>query len=148
MAQHQRRVSARLRHAADILAQGRALSKAGKGHMHHLSRRVLIHVCKDGTFTYRIPPAPVFNGLALPVYSVDTEDEAQALQVRLCRLQRTQHPQMRKGEPWYTLSTLGDDQDPALCRPDGLELADLEIITELLDEHYQALLRHRADEQV
>lgn len=33
------------------------------------SRPVMLHVCKDGTVSYRMPGEPVFNGVALPVFS-------------------------------------------------------------------------------
>jgi hypothetical protein len=62
----------------------------------HLSRRFMIHVCKDGTITYRDTSTRehVFNGIALPVFSVDTVAQAQALQVRFGRLAHEEHPLM------------------------------------------------------
>jgi hypothetical protein len=68
-------------------------------------RRFMIHVCKDGTVTYRdtVTKEKVFNGRALPVFSVDTVEEAKAIQIRFCGLQYGSHPLMR-GKPWYKLN--------------------------------------------
>ncbi len=68
-------------------------------------RRYMIHVCKDGTVTYRdaVAREKVFNGRALPVFSVDTIAEAEAIQVRFCKLQYGSHPLM-PGKPWYRLN--------------------------------------------
>lgn len=68
-------------------------------------RRYMIHVCKDGTVTYRDTAAKekVFNGRALPVFSVDTAEEAKQIQVRFCRMQYSNHPLM-PGKPWYKLN--------------------------------------------
>lgn len=68
-------------------------------------RRYMIHVCKDGTVTYRDTEAgeKVFNGRALPVFSVDTIEDAKSIQVRFCRLQYGSHPLM-PGKPWYKLN--------------------------------------------
>lgn len=65
-------------------------------------RRYMIHVCKDGTVTYRdtVAKEKVFNGRALPVFSVDTVEEAKAIQTRFCKLQYGSHPLM-PGKPWY-----------------------------------------------
>ena len=73
-------------------------------------RRYMIHVCKDGTVTYRDTAIgeKVFNGRALPVFSVDTPEEAQRIQIRFCRLQVGSHPRM-PGKPWYTLTTFSGE---------------------------------------
>jgi hypothetical protein len=68
-----------------------------------LSRTYLIFVCKDGTVTYGPKGTPPFNGVALPVHSVDSIDEARQVQVALCRRQYVSHPDM-PGQPWYVLS--------------------------------------------
>lgn len=65
-----------------------------------LSRPVLIHLCKDGTISYRHGHQRVFNGRALPVFSVQTEQEARALQTRFGRVQYGEHP-LIPGETWY-----------------------------------------------
>lgn len=66
----------------------------------HLSRRVLLHICQDGTVTYRVPPQKVFNGVALPFFSTDTVEQAKALQVILCKSQYIRHPKL-PNQPWY-----------------------------------------------
>lgn len=64
-------------------------------------RPVLLHVCKDGTITFRRAGQPVFNGVALPFFSVNSEDEARDMQVMMCALQHGPHPDLPEGEPWY-----------------------------------------------
>lgn len=105
----------------------------------HLDRPVLLHVCKDGTVSYRTRAEPVFNGKALPVFSVNSVDEAQAIQVRFCRRGYGPHPQM-PGRVWYKLSRLGDGTDPAMRQGGVLELDDLEGITAMFSAFYADLL--------
>ena len=101
------------------------------------ARPIMIHVCKDGTVTFRRRDKPVFNGIALPVFSVETIAEAQALQVHFCRAQWDQHP-LLPGKIWYRLARLGDGTDPA-HRPGGLlEFEDLTGVTEMFREFSQA----------
>jgi len=108
------------------------------------SRPIMIHVCKDGTVTYRRPGEAVFNGVALPVFSVNTPEQAEAIQVRFCRRQYGEHPQM-PGEIWYRLSHLGDGSDPA-SRPSGmLDFEDLEGVTVMFREFFDAHLATDAD---
>lgn len=75
-----------------------------------IGRPVVIHVCKDGTISYRRHGEPVFNGVALPVFSVDTVEQAQAVQVRFGRMQYEPHPQM-PGRPWYRWTGFSGDVD-------------------------------------
>ena len=65
-----------------------------------LSRPVILQVCPDGTVTFRRRGQPVFNGRALPFFSVADETEAKDLQALLCALQDEKHPQL-PGQPWY-----------------------------------------------
>jgi hypothetical protein len=118
-----------------------------KSRLTHLSRRFMIHVCKDGTVTYRDTSLrePVFNGVALPVFSCDTAEQAEALQVfgqflviRFCRRGYEPLPQ-QPGRPWYRLSTLGEGVP--LFR--ALELEDLEKVTLMFAAFYSALVRPR-----
>lgn len=76
----------------------------------YFGRSVVIHCCKDGTITYRRLGQPTFNGAALPVYSVDTEEEAKLIQVSLCRRQYQEHPLM-PGQSWYVLNEFGGEVD-------------------------------------
>jgi hypothetical protein len=72
------------------------------------TRPILIHVCKDGTISYRTKDQPVFNGVALPVFSVDTEQQAQDIQVRYGRRQYVEHDQL-PGQPWYKWTDFSGD---------------------------------------
>lgn len=54
---------------------------------HHLNRQVLIHCCKDKTLSYRTRDEPIFNGVAIPVFSVDSKAEADSLLLLVGRLQ-------------------------------------------------------------
>jgi len=91
--------------------------------------RFMIHVCKDGTVTYRDAHKRerIFNDVALPVLSVDTEQQAKDIQVYFCRRQYGEHPLM-PDKPWYRLSVLSDGSDPALRKDGLLEIDDLEGI--------------------
>jgi hypothetical protein len=106
----------------------------------HLARPYLIHVCKDGTITYRTRNQPVFNGRALPVFSVDTRRQAEELQIRFCRRQHKEHPLM-PGKTWYTLTRLPDGRDVAFL-PDGVELEYLSGITQMFSEFFEQHLKN------
>lgn len=98
-------------------------------------RRYMIHVCADGTVTYRdtVTKEKVFNGVALPVLSVDTIEEAQAIQTRFCKLQYGSHPLM-PGKPWYKVFPF-----------DG-ELEDLYRVRDMfMDFHEQKAKRKAAE---
>jgi hypothetical protein len=93
-----------------------------------MRRPFMLHICKDGTISYRnaAKRERVFNGVALPVFSVETEEQAKAIQVRFGRRQYGEHPLM-PGRIWYSLSRLPDGSDPAL-RDGGLQLEHLDAI--------------------
>lgn len=95
-----------------------------------LSRPVMIHICKDGTISYRQMGERIFNGVALPVFSVDTVEEAQALQILCGAAQYTEHPQM-PGKTWYKLSS------PLFPVP--LELYHLPQVTILFRQRYKLI---------
>lgn len=101
--------------------------------MKALHRRYMIHVCKDGTISYRDTAAnePVFNGVALPVFSVNTEKEAKAIQAMFGRLCYFPHPK-QPDRPRYRLASLGDGRP--LDRL--LEIEDLDVITRIFTEFY------------
>lgn len=92
------------------------------------NRRFMIHVCKDGTVTYRDKSIgeKVFNGRALPVFSVDTAEEAERIQVRFCKLQYGHHPLM-PSRPWYKLF------------PFSGELEDLDRVRNMFAEFYKGM---------
>lgn len=71
--------------------------------MSELDRPVIIHVCKDRTLSFRTKDEPVFNGVALPVFSVDTRAEAEMLVTAVGSLQYEEHPQL-PGKPWRKIS--------------------------------------------
>lgn len=88
-------------------------------------RRFMLHVCKDGTVTYRdkVAREKVFNGRALPVFSVDTVEEAKAVQIRFCKLQYGSHPLM-PGRPWFKLYSFSG------------ELEDLDRVRDMFAQYY------------
>ena len=94
--------------------------------LNYLDRPILIDCCRDGTISYRDKHKrePRLNNAALPVFSVNTVDEAKQIQVRFCALQYTEHPN-QPGRPWYVLPGFGG------------ELSDLEHVTEMFAEFYR-----------
>lgn len=100
----------------------------------HLDRDVKIHICKDGTISYRNLNERVFNGIALPVFSVDTVQQAQDIQVRFGRRQYIKHPDMVDGRDWYKLSVLEDGTDLQLRGDGTLEFDDLPGVTRLFQK--------------
>lgn len=92
-----------------------------------MSRPVYLHCCKDGTITYRRAGQKVFNGRALAVFTVDNEEQAVDLQVRFCRAQWVEHPQL-PGQTWYKLNEFSG------------ELDDLDRVTAMFREFYDAHL--------
>ena len=71
-------------------------------------RPIVVHLCQDGTITYRTRSEPVFNGVALPVFTVNTEEQAKEIQARFCRRQYTEHPQ-QPGRPWWKWTDFDGD---------------------------------------
>lgn len=98
-------------------------------------RRFMLHVCKDGTVTYRDTAVgeKVFNGRALPVFSVDTVEEAKQIQIRFCRLQYGSHPLM-PGRPWYKLNEFSG------------ELEDLDRVTKMFAQHHEERMERKERE--
>jgi hypothetical protein len=99
----------------------------------HLSRPVLIHCCKDKTLSYRTRKQRILNGVALPVFSVDSIDEAEALLTLVGRTQYNEHPQMR-GRPWRKITL-----DGFLDLVPHLEIKDLDAVTAKLAKAYAIL---------
>jgi hypothetical protein len=92
----------------------------------HLSRKYTLHICADGTITYRTEKEPIFNGVALPFFSVDTENEAKTLQVILCSRQYKSHPLM-PNQPWYTFPNFAG------------EIEDIDRVAEVFAEMYEKI---------
>ena len=103
-----------------------------------IGRPIKLHICRDGTISYRRDGEPVLNGVALPVFSVDTEEQAKSIQVRFGRQQYTEHPD-QPGRPWYKLSVLEDGTDPASRVDHCLVIDDLEGITRMFEKFYHTL---------
>jgi hypothetical protein len=89
-----------------------------------LSRSVIVHVCKDRTLSYRQRGEPVFNGAALPAFSVDTEEEAEALLALVGSLCDAVHPLLPPGRPWLKLWNGVAGDKPTLDLPDLDEATD------------------------
>lgn len=91
-----------------------------------MRRQYMIHICKDGTISYRNAhlKEKVFNGVALPVFSVDTIEQAQAIQVLFGRKQYGPHPDM-PGRSWYRWTDFGGT------------LEELDAITERLKQWWE-----------
>lgn len=105
-----------------------------------LEKAVLIHVCQDGTLSYRTKDEPVFNRRprnhplgesmgALPVFSVDNKDEARSLIILAGKAQYVEHPLMPK-EVWYRITI---DYKP------HLDLNDLPKVAAKLAELYDRM---------
>jgi hypothetical protein len=67
-----------------------------------LSKPVKIHVCKDRTLSIVMPGGKPFNGVALPVYSVDTREDAENLIMLVGIRQYWEHP-LLPGQPWMKI---------------------------------------------
>ena len=102
-----------------------------------LNRPIMVHLCKDRTLSYRKRSEPVFNGAALPVFSVESEEEAQDLIVLIGTAVHGEHPLLPPGRPWYKLFNGIADNKPSL------ELADLEEAEAYIAEAYEALMARR-----
>ena len=80
----------------------------------NLDREVLIDICRDGTISYRerSTKAKPLNGAALPVFSVDTVNEAIAIQVRFGAKQYGPHPNQpgRDWHVWPGMRAMGDSE--------------------------------------
>jgi hypothetical protein len=88
-----------------------------------LSRAVRIYCCKDGTITYGDRS---FNGIALPIFSVDNMAQAEQLQIAFCRKQYKAHPQI-PGADWFRVN----EAQPSL------EIEQLDGIADRFDEFYR-----------
>ncbi len=101
----------------------------------HLSRAILIDVCKDKTLSYRIRKKLPFNKVAIPVFSVNTFEEARRLILLVGRKQYDPHPQLPADQPWFKVTL-----DGALDFKQYLEITDLEAVTEKLQKSYRLIM--------
>ena len=72
-------------------------------HMRDYGKPIMIDICKDGTISYRQRGERSFNGKALPVFSVNTVEQAKDIQVRFGKVQYKEHP-LLPNQPWYRWS--------------------------------------------
>ena len=89
------------------------------------SRPIMIDISKDGTVSIRQRKAKSLAGTAIPVFSVDTVEEAMRLLTYLCTEQTGVHPWM-PGERWYVFD-------------DFTGVEDLPQITQQFVDAYQRL---------
>lgn len=104
-----------------------------------LSRPVLLYVTKDGTLTHFTRNARLRKheeDRGLPVFSVMTSAQAEAIQVHFCRRQNAPLPGTFN-QAWYRLSRLADGSDIARRDPPVLQIADLDGITRMFNTFYQ-----------
>jgi len=103
-----------------------------KGHLkNYLNKPVLIDCCKDRTLTYRRRGTKSFNKVALPVYSVENEKEANDLILTVGSLQYDEHPLM-PGKPWRKIN---------IDFKQFLDITDLDRVTEKLHDVYQRITK-------
>lgn len=101
-----------------------------------LDRPVWVFCCKDRTLTYGPAKKPPFNKVAIPVFSVESLEEAEQLVTLVGRKQYEEHPKLR-GKPWFKITLDGDlDFKPYL------DIEDLNAVGEKLKRAY-ALIKER-----
>lgn len=86
----------------------------------------MIHICQDGTLTYRTREEPVFNGVAIPVFSTESIAQAKMLITLLGARQYEEHPKL-PGQPWYRMASFAGT------------IEDLPRVTKLLQTCYDRL---------
>lgn len=101
----------------------------------HLDQPVKIHVCKDKTLTARAPGEPVFNEVAIPVFSVRDMSEATNLIILVSRVQYEEHP-LLPNQPWFKITL-----DGALDFKQELDLKDLPAVQAKLLVAYERMAR-------
>jgi hypothetical protein len=104
-------------------------------------RPVIVHIGKDGTLSFlnrATMKQPTLVEALMPVYSVDTEEQAKSLQAIFGRLQyrdNTREP----GKPWYVLHRLSDGTMLMSRDPPYLQISDLPGITKQMHEWYEGM---------
>lgn len=94
-----------------------------------LNKPIKVHVCKDRTLSLVEPGGRPFNGVALPVYSVDTVEEGRQLIGLAGSKQYEEHPQL-PGQPWLKINI-------GVLR--FLELTDLDAVQDKLHQFHAAM---------
>lgn len=95
---------------------------------------VINKYCKDRTLSYRTKNQPVFNGAALPVFSVDTIEEAKDLITLVGKKQYGTHPKLPSDQPWMKID---------LNYKPFLEFEDLDLVSEKLSNFYNILKQNK-----
>lgn len=103
------------------------------------SRPIKIHCCKDRTLTYRNKLQPIFNKVALPVFSVNSVDEARQLIALVSNRQYDEHP-LNPGDTWWKI-----DMGPNIHLFDD-PVTQLPEVTKKLAAAYELMLSHKADQ--
>jgi hypothetical protein len=104
-------------------------------------RPVIVHIGKDGTISYlnrATMKQPTLVEALMPVYSVETEEQAKSLQVIFGKLQyrdNTREP----GKPWYILHLLPDGTLLMNREPPYLQISDLPGITKKMHDWYEGM---------
>ena len=104
-----------------------------------LEKKILIHVCKDRTLSYRNRLQPIFNGVAIPIYSVDSVDEARSLIRLVSKAQYEEHP-LIPGDTWYKI-----DMGIGVVYLDE-DLHQLGDVQRKLHEGYQLMMAAKAEQ--
>ena len=89
----------------------------------NLQKEIRIHICKDGTLSYTRPHEKPFNGVALPIYTVDSVKEAENLIFLMGALQYKEHPLM-PGKPWYVLPNFSGEIEDLRFASEQLALGE------------------------
>ncbi len=89
----------------------------------YLKKDVRIHICKDGTLSICEPGEKPFNGVALPIYTVDTVKEAQSLITLVGAVQYQEHPLM-PGCPWHVMAGFSGEIEGIPAARERLTMAE------------------------
>lgn len=106
------------------------------------SHPINIHLCKDRTLSYRnrVEREPVFNGVAVPVLSVRTVEEAESLIFLVGKKQYENHPHPRWKLPYWRKLFNGVAGHKAYLDPEDVPEAE-----EYLHRMYQSMLASRQE---
>jgi hypothetical protein len=127
-------------HAGDLQVQVIELFLPDTDHP-IFQRPVIVHIGKDGTLSFLNRATMTQSTLVealMPVYSVETEEQAKSLQVVFGKLQyrdNTREP----GKPWYILNRLPDGKLLMDRNPPYLQISDLPAITKQMHDWFEGM---------
>jgi hypothetical protein len=104
-------------------------------------RPVIVHLGKDGSIRWlnrKGLEQPVVVESLMPVFSVETEEQAKSLQVVFGKLQY-RDSKSDPGKPWYILHRMPDGTLLMNREPPYLQLSDLPEITKMFATWYDGL---------